>query len=160
MSSFEKDRSRIIERKNEVYGKKEELKEKISEFDKHRAAVEEGISKIPKDLPQELQEQVDMAVENVRAELKGEADEIGKEADTVKEFADKAMDEADTIKGDLNKKAEKMMVLKDIPLVGSFAEKNAEKLSGYADQMADLRQETQKYQDELIQERNKLYQNR
>lgn len=160
MGSFDKDRSYMIEKKNEVYGKKEEFKERISEFNKRRAEVEEGISRIPDDLPEELQQQVDMAVENVRAELKDEADEIGKEADEVKETADKAMDMADDIQSDLNKKAEKMRSLKDIPLVGSFADVKADEFSGYAEEMADLRQETQGYQDELIQERNKLYENR
>lgn len=160
MGNFEKARADMIKKKNDVYVKKENLKEKIGEFDKRRSEVEEGISRIPDDLPQELQKQVEIAIENTRAELDGEATEIGKEADEVKEEADAAMDMADSIKDDLNKKAEKMSSLKDIPLIGSFADTKAGDLIDQAEQMTDLRQETLQYQEELIMERNKLYANR
>lgn len=160
MGSFDKDRSYIIEKKNEVYSKKENLKERINEFDERRAEVEEGIARIPDDLPEELQQQVDVAVENARAELRSEAEEIGEEADDARNDADGTIDMARNIGDDLNQKAEKFRGLSGIPLVGSFAETKASELSGHAEEMFDLAQETQQYQDELILERNKLYENR
>ena len=160
MGNFEKARADMIKKKNDVYVKKEELKERISEFDKRRQDVEDGISRIPDDLPQELQQQVDVAIENTRAKLDTEAEEIGQEADEAKEEADEAMDMADEIEADLLQKAEKMSALKDVPLIGSFADTKANDLMGQAEQMVDLRQETSGYREELALERNKLYANR
>ena len=160
MGSFDKDISYIIEKKNEVYSKKENLKERINEFDERRAEVEEGIARIPDDLPEELQQQVDVAVENARAELRSEADEIGEEADVARNEADGAIDLARNTGDDLNQKAEKLRGLSGIPLIGSFAETKASELNDRAEDMFDLAKETQQYQDELILERNKLYENR
>ena len=160
MGSFDKDRSYIIEKKNEVYSKKENLKERINEYGERRAEIEEGIARIPDDLPEELQQQVDVAVENARAELRSEAEEIGEEADAARNEADGAIDMARNMGSDLNQKAEKFRGLSGIPLIGSFADTKAGELTERAEDMFDLARETQQYQDELILERNKLYENR
>lgn len=160
MGGYENDRKWVIEKKNDVAIKSMDLKEKIEKFDEKRADVEEGIARIPTDLPPELQQQVDIAIENARAELQGKGDELRSEAREVEDIADEAMDMADNIRMDLAHKADKFRGLGGIPLIGSFADAKASELDTHADEMVDLRQETQKYQDELIYERNRLFENR
>ena len=98
MSGFENDRKWIIEKKNDVAVRSMDLKEKIDEFDEKRAEVEEGISRIPSDLPDELQQQIQEAVESARAELDSEANDLGQEADNIKETADETIDMADNLR--------------------------------------------------------------
>lgn len=66
------------------------------------------------------------------------------------------MDLADDIASDLQNKSKRMSSLSGVPLIGSFAETKGEQLSNQAEQMIDLRRETQEYQDKLAQQRNKL----
>lgn len=156
MAKFEKVRKDMIKKKNEVWTGKENLTKEIEKYDEHRTEVEDGISKIPKDLPQEVQKDVDRAVEKERQKLKKEADKIEKKVDKVSEKADKAMDMAEEKATDFKQQAEKVRSLRDIPVLGSFIEQKAETLDDYAQQMTDLRQETQKYQDELQHAKIKL----
>ena len=58
MSGFENDRKWIKGQMDDVAERSMDLKEKIDEFDEKRAEVEEGISRIPRDLPDELQQQI------------------------------------------------------------------------------------------------------
>lgn len=160
MGSFEKKRSDMIRKKNDVYVKSMELNDQIEAFDKKRTDVEEGISRIPSDLPEELQQQVDAAVENVRNDMNDQSEQLGKEADDVKREADEAIDMAREIADDLQEKSKKMSALSDIPLIGNFAESKGEQLADQAEQMIDLSQETMEYQDRLANQRNKLYNKR
>ena len=66
------------------------------------------------------------------------------------------MDKAESKANELKGQAEKVRGLRDIPVLGSFMEQKALKLDDYAEQMMDLRQETQQYQDELKHEATKL----
>lgn len=56
---FENDRKWIIEKKNDVAIKAMDNKERTDQFIEKRDEVEEGISRIPTDLPEEIQRQVD-----------------------------------------------------------------------------------------------------
>lgn len=156
MGGFEKDRSWIIEHKNDVAIRSMDLKDKVDEFDKKKNEVEEGISRIPDDLPDELQQQVQAAIDKARSELDTEADELGQEADDIKESADEVTDTTDNLQDEYSRKAEKFRTVSDIPIIGSFAEEAAEKLENQMEQMADLRQETVKYRDEIATQHNRL----
>ena len=156
MSGFENDRKWIIEKKNDVAVRSMDLKEKIDEFDEKRAEVEEGISRIPSDLPDELQQQIQEAVESARAELDSEANDLGQEADNIKETADETIDMADNLRDEYTKKVERLRALSDVPMIGSFADEGAEKLDDQAEQITDLRQETVKYRDEAAMQHNRL----
>lgn len=156
MSDFATKRKDMIRKKNDFYVKSAEMKDSIEKFDKKRSETEEGISRIPTDLPPELQSQVDTAVENVRNQLKEESNKLDQEADKISIEADEAMDLADKVETELREKSKKMSSLSGVPLIGSFAETKGNELMDQAEQMVDLRQETQKYQDELISYRNKL----
>lgn len=133
-----------------------DLKEKIDEFDEKRTEVEEGISRIPKDLPDELQQQIQEGVENARAELDSEANDLGQEADNIKETADETIDMADNLRDEYTKKAERLRALSDVPMIGSFVDEGADKLDNQAEQITDLRQEIVKYRDEAAMQHNRL----
>ncbi len=70
------------------------------------------------------------------------------------------MDTADVVSGDLREKANKLKDLSGIPIIGSFAETKGDEMLEQAEQIVDLRQETQQYQDDLLLSRNKLFGNR
>lgn len=156
MGGFEKDRSWIIEHKNDVAIRSMDLKDKVDEFDKKKSEVEEGISRIPDDLPDELQQQVQDAVDKARNELDAEADELEQEADDIKESADEVTDIVDNLRDEYSRKAEKLRAVSDIPIIGSFAEEVAEKLENQIEQVTDLRQETVKYRDATSAQHNRL----
>lgn len=158
MGNFESKRSEMIKKKNDFIIKSMEINDSIEVLDKRKSDVEEGISRIPDDLPEELQEQVDAAIENTRNTLKEESSDLEKKASEVAKEADEAMDFADELSSDLQQKSQKMAALSGIPLIGSFAETKGEQLADQAEQMMDLRQETQQYQDKLLNQRNKLFQ--
>lgn len=156
MGNFETKRSEMIKKKNDFAIKSMEMNDSIEALENKRSEVEEGISRIPEDLPEELQSQVDAAIENTRNQINDERSDLEKKADELSREADDAMDMADELASDLQQKAQKMAALSGIPLIGSFAETKGEQLSDQAEQMIDLRQETQEYQDKLRQQRNKL----
>lgn len=167
MRGFESDRKWIIEKKNDVAIRAMDNKEKTDQFIEKNDEIEEGISRIPTDLPEDIQRQVDAAIENVRNDLKeeseqlsAEADEIKESADEIKESADEVMDMADSISEDLKEKGNKLRDLSGIPIIGSFAETKGNEVLDQADQIVDLRQETQQYQDDLNVSRNRLMGNR
>ena len=136
---FENDRKWIIEKRDEV---------------------EEGISRIPTDLPEEIQRQVDAAIENARNDLKDESEKLESEANDIQRDADEVMDMADAVSGDLKEKGNRLKDLRGIPIIGSFAETKGDEVLDQAEQIVDLRQETQQYQDDLISSRNRLMGNR
>lgn len=157
MGNFESKRSEMIKKKNDFVIKSMEMNDSIETLDKKRSDVEDGISRIPSDLPEELQGQVDAAIENTRNALNEESSALEKKAYELEKEADEAMDLADDIAADLQDKSQKMAALSGIPLIGSFAETKGEQLADQAEQMIDLRKETQQYQDKLAQQRNKLF---
>ena len=159
MKGFDSDRKWIIEKKNDVAIRAMDSKEKTEQFEK-RDEVEEGISRIPTDLPEEIQRQVDAAIENVRNDLREEREQLENEVDEIQKTADEVMDTADVVSGDLREKANKLKDLSRIPIIGSFAETKGDEMLEQAEQIVDLRQETQQYQDDLLLSRNKLFGNR
>ena len=160
MKGFDSDRKWIIEKKNDVAIRAMDSKEKTEQFVEKRDEVEEGISRIPTDLPEEIQRQVDAAIENVRNDLREEREQLENEVDEIQKTADEVMDTADVVSGDLRKKANKLKDLSGIPIIGSFAETKGDEMLEQAEQIVDLRQETQQYQDDLLLSRNKLFGNR
>lgn len=133
------------------------MNESIETLENKRSEVEEGISRIPDDLPEELQSQVDAAIENTRNKINEQRSDLEKKADELSREADDAMDMADDLASDLQQKAQKMAALSGIPMIGSFAETKAEQLEDQAEQMIDLRQETREYQDKLRHQINRLH---
>ena len=157
---FENDRKWIIEKKNDVAIKAMDNKERTDQFIEKRDEVEAGISRIPTDLPEEIQRQVDAAIENARNDLKDESEKLESEANDIQRDADEVMDMADAVSGDLKEKGNRLKDLRGIPIIGSFAETKGDEVLDQAEQIVDLRQETQQYQDDLILSRNRLMGNR
>lgn len=135
-------------------------KEKTDQFIEKRDTVEEGIARIPTDLPEDIQRQIDTAIQNVRNELKEERKELEDEANEIQESADDVLDKADMIGNDLKEKGNKLKDISLIPIIGSIADTKADEIFDQAEQISDLRQETQKYQDDLMHSRNRLFENR
>lgn len=98
---FENDRKWIIEKKNDVAIKAMDNKERTDQFIEKRDEVEEGISRIPTDLPEEIQRQVDAAIENARNDLKDESEKLESEANDIQRDADEVMDISFTNKDDV-----------------------------------------------------------
>ncbi|HBA11730.1 hypothetical protein [Lachnospira eligens] len=160
MKGFENDRSWIIEKKNDIAIRAMDNKEKTDQFIEKRDTVEEGIARIPTDLPEDIQRQIDTAIQNVRNELKEERKELEDEANEIQESADDVLDKADMIGNDLKEKGNKLKDISLIPIIGSIADTKADEIFDQAEQISDLRQETQKYQDDLMHSRNRLFENR
>ncbi len=70
------------------------------------------------------------------------------------------MDMADAVSVDLKEKGNRLKDLRGIPIIGSFADTKGDEVLDQAEQIVDLRQETQQYQDDLISSRNRLMGNR
>ena len=160
MKGFENDRSWIIEKKNDIAIRAMDNKEKTDQFIEKRDTVEEGIARIPTDLPEDIQRQIDTAIQNVRNELKEERKELEDEANEIQESADDVLDKADIIGNYLKEKGNKLKDISLIPIIGSIADTKADEIFDQAEQISDLRQETQKYQDDLMHSRNRLFENR
>ena len=160
MKGFENDRSWIIEKKNDIAIRAMDNKEKTDQFIEKRDTVEEGIARIPTDLPEDIQRQIDTAIQNVRNELKEERKELEDEANEIQESADDVLDKADMIGNDLKEKGNKLKDISLIPIIGSIADTKADEIFDQAEQISDLRQEKQKYQDDLMHSRNRLFENR
>lgn len=160
MKGFENDRSWIIEKKNDIAIRAMDNKEKTDQFIEKRDTVEEGIARIPTDLPEDIQRQIDTAIQNVRNELKEERKELEDEANEIQESSDDVLDKADMIGNDLKEKGNKLKDISLIPIIGSIADTKADEIFDQAEQISDLRQETQKYQDDLMHSRNRLFENR
>ena len=73
---------------------------------------------------------------------------------------DDVLDKADMIRADLKEKGNKLKDISGIPIIGSIVDTKADEILDQADQISDLRQETQQYQDDLISSRNRLMGNR
>lgn len=78
MGNFESKRSEMIKKKNDFIIKSMEMNDYIENLDKKRSDVEEGISRIPDDLPEDLQGQVNAAIENTRNAIKEESQNLEK----------------------------------------------------------------------------------
>ena len=78
----------------------------------------------------------------------------------ISEDADEVMDTADSISDDLKEKGNKLKDLNGIPILGNFADAKGEEVLDQADQIIDLRQETQQYQDDLLASKNRLMNHR
>ena len=57
---------------------------------------------------------------------------------------------------DLRKKGEKLSGLRDVPLIGTFADSKSRELTENSELLSDIAQETQKHSDKLAEIRNKL----
>ena len=156
MGGFENDRKWIIEKKNDVAIRTMDLEEKIDEYEAKKTTIEEGISRIPHDLPDELNQKIQDAIDNARAELDREAADLRQEADDIKDTADETTDMVDILREDYSQKAESLRKVSDIPIIGRFAADEADKLCDQAEQITDLRQETVQYRDEASMQYNRV----
>ena len=73
MAKFEKIRSDAIKEMGKANFKAFELDEKSNEIKERSDKLQEGISRIPQDLPEELQQQIDAVCEKARSDVKAEA---------------------------------------------------------------------------------------
>ena len=136
MKGFENDRSWIIEKKNDIAIRAMDNKEKTDQFIEKRDTVEEGIARIPTDLPEDIQRQIDTAIQNVRNELKEERKELEDEANEIQESADDVLDKADMIGNDLKEKGNKLKDISLIPIIGSIADTKADEIFDQAEQIS------------------------
>ena len=156
MAKFEKMRNDALLDKNKAAMKAMELEGKTDDLKEKSDQIKEGISRIPKDLPDELQLQIDAACERVQAEMKSEAKELENEAYDAQADADQAFERMHQDGQDLQKKGDKLIDLRQIPLIGSFADAKGRELKDDGDQLIDIAKETQSYSNRLAEAKNKL----
>ena len=156
MGNFEKKRADAIKRKNEAYSKAEGFDKQSEKLSETRSEVKDSKSRIPDDLPEDIKRQIDAMYDSKEKELEDQAKDLADKIKDAQDDADEAIDDMRSMRGDLEKKAEKLSGLKDVPLVGSFMETKSKELDEQAEQMADLAKETQKYSDKLAESRNRL----
>lgn len=156
MGNFETKRADAIRKKNEAYVKAAELGEQAVNLEQKRKDFNEGKSRIPSDLPEWLQEQIDAQFEAIGDQLDEQADQLDEELDDAQDTADEAIAEMQELGDDLGSKASSLLGAKDIPLVGSFLEAKGQQLSDQQEQMYDLAKEAQQYSDRLAESRRRL----
>lgn len=156
MAKFGKMRSDALLEKNKVAMQAMELGKKSDELKEKSDTLNEGINRIPTDLPEELQAQIDAVTSQAKSDIKHEADIYEKQAYDVKVQADKALDEMRQHRDDLQKKGENLSGLREIPMVGEFLKEKADELLDDSEQMGDIAKETLEYIDQLAEARNKL----
>ncbi len=153
---FENDRKWLQEKKNDVAIRTMEYKEKVEELSEKKQEFEEGIARIPTDLPDDLSSQIQSAIDNARLDIQNEAKKLDEEGDNIRDTADEMMDVADMLQSDYLQKASQLNSLRDIPIVGNFVEKAGGDMADRVTEIQDLRQETQKYEDELAAYQNRV----
>lgn len=156
MAKFEKMRSDALMEKNKAVFKSMELEEKAEAIEKKKAEVEEGISRIPKDLPEELQAEIDRAIAKTRTDIKSEAREISDASKEAQDDADKSFDKMMEDGRDLQRKGDKLSELNSVPLLGAFAEAKGKEMLDHGEQMLDIAKETQEHSDKLAETRRKM----
>lgn len=157
MAKLSKMRYDALLEKNKAAAQAMELSEKSNELKEKSDGLKEGISRIPTDLPEELQAQIDAACEQVQSDLKVEAQALQEKAYDAKAQADKALDEMRQNSDDLQKKGEKLTGLREIPLVGEFMGEKGDELIDGSEQIGDIAKETMEYIDQLAEARNNLF---
>ncbi len=156
MAKFEKMRSDALLDKNKAAAKAIELGEKSSEIKEKSDQIKEGISRIPRDLPEDLQQQVDAACEKAQSDVKAEATALEGEAADAQAEADKAFERMQQDGQDLQRKGEKLGDLRQVPLLGAFADAKGRELIDSGEQLIDIAKETQDYSDKLAEAKNRL----
>lgn len=156
MAKFEKMRNDALLEKNKAALKAIELEEKSEGLKEKSDRINEGISRIPQDLPEELQQQIDNACEKVRSDVKSEAKALENEAAEAQADADQAFEKMHQDGQDLQKKGDQLGDLRQIPLLGAFADAKSRELKGDGEQLMDIAKETQVYSDRLAKAKNKL----
>ena len=73
MARFEKMRSDAIKEMSKADLKAFELSDRSDELKEKSDQLQEGISRIPRDLPEELQQQIDAVCQQAQSEVKAEA---------------------------------------------------------------------------------------
>ena len=156
MARFEKMRSDAIKEMSKADLKAFELSDRSDELKEKSDQLQEGISRIPRDLPEELQQQIDAVCQQAQSEVKAEAKSLGEEAYEAQADALKALEKTRQDSDDLRKKGENLSGLRDVPLIGAFADAKSRELQENSGQLSDIAQETQKHSDRLAEIRNKL----
>lgn len=156
MAKFEKMRNDALLDKNKAAMKAIELGEKSLEIKEKSDQIKEGISRIPRDLPEDLQQQVDAACEKVQSDVKAEAVALEGEAADAQADADKAFEKIQQDGNDLQRKGEKLSDLRQVPLLGAFADAKSRELKNDGEQLIDIAKETQDYSDKLAEAKNRL----
>ena len=150
MARFEKIRSDAIKEMSKADFKAFELDEKSEHIKERAEKLQEGISRIPHDLPEELQQQIDAVCQKAQSDVRAEAKSLAEDAYEAQ--ADRTRQDSD----DLKKKGEKLSGLRDVPLIGAFADAKSRELAENSGQLSDIATETQKHSDKLAKIRNKL----
>ena len=153
MARFEKMRSDAIKEMSKADLKAFELSDRSDELKEKSDQLQEGISRIPRDLPEELQQQIDAVCQQAQSE---EAKSLEEEAYEAQADALKALEKTRQDSDDLRKKGENLSGLRDVPLIGAFADAKSRELQENSGQLSDIAQETQKHSDRLAEIRNKL----
>ena len=156
MAKFEKIRSDAIKEMGKANFKAFELDEKSNEIKERSDKLQEGISRIPQDLPEELQQQIDAVCEKARSDVKAEAKALAENAYEAQADAMEAFEKTRQDSEDLRTKGEKLSGLRDVPLIGTFADSKSRELTENSELLSDIAQETQKHSDKLAEIRNKL----
>ena len=160
MARFEKIRSDAIKEMSKADFKAFELDEKSEHIKERAEKLQEGISRIPHDLPEELQQQIDAVCQKAQSDVRAEAKSLAEDAYEAQADADKALDRTRQDSDDLKKKGEKDAELEfvtvDVPLIGAFADAKSRELAENSGQLSDIATETQKHSDKLAKIRNKL----
>ena len=156
MEKFTKIRKDAIRKKNDIYSKAAELDEKSKEIATKREELDEAKSRIPSDLPEDIQAAIDSGLKQHEADLENRAKEVTKEIDDAQDSADEAISEMGVIGKKLGEKGESLIAGKDIPLVGSFLETKGNELKDQEEQMYDLALEARKYSDQLAESGRRL----
>ena len=156
MAKFEKMRHDALLDKNKAALKAIELEEKSEGLKEKSDQINEGISRIPQDLPEELQQQINEACDRVKSDMKSEAKALENEAADAQAHADKSFEKMHQDGQDLQKKGDKLRDLRQVPLLGAFADAKGRELKDNGEQLIDIAKETQSYSDRLAAAKNKL----
>lgn len=156
MAKFEKMRSDALLEKNKSASRAYEFSEKSENLKEKSDKIKEGIARIPKDLPEDLQQQVDAACEKVQSDVKSEAKALANEVHEAQANADKTFEKIRQDGQDLQRKGEKMGSFREVPLLGAFADAKSRELKDDGEQLIDIAKETQGYSDKLAEAKNRL----
>lgn len=156
MASFADKRKHALEKKNDAATKAIEFEEKAEKLEGKKKDLDDAEARIPKDLPDEIQAQIESGFERNRQELKDEASDIEKDAKEAQDTADENLDDMREESSDLSKKGDDLKKLGGVPLVGEFMEKKGNELHDQSEQMKDIAQETQQMSDRIANARNRL----
>lgn len=146
----------LASKRNDIYKRKAVFDYRLNELIDNQAQIQKGTEFICDDIPSEIRDQIEYAVEEVKSQLENERaelwDEIGETYSEAEELLIQSLDR----KRMLEKQLQTLGKVSEIPIIGLFTESISESLETELADCHDLSKTVRDITDELSEMRTKV----